>query len=344
MFCILHQNIEGISKKKEDLLLSIRDLEITNNRTIDVICLTEHFIPSGEECNLHIPGYTLAESYTRKKLKSKKVNSKRGGCCILLRHNLDFKRLDYIKSCSERYTFECCGVLLPFENIIIICVYRVPELSNIDIFFDRLENLLIKLQKKQKSKIILCGDFNIDLLPTARYINIARKFIRLLNSYNLYHQITEHTRITANSKSCIDNIICNFKRNFKTDIYKIGLSDHTAQTLSIKMKRKTIPKFWYISKRDFSKENIEKFVDCLAHLSFSEIYTQTDVDLAFGSFMALYKLFYDLCFPTILMKVNCTNKQKWVTKGIKVSGKIKRKLFIDVKYKGNRSKRDEYLN
>ncbi|KAL3613152.1 hypothetical protein CASFOL_042999 [Castilleja foliolosa] len=152
------------------------------------------------------------------------------------------------------------------------------------------------------------------------------------------------TRITNKTKTCIDNIVCNFRRNTSSQINECNLSDHTSQMLIINMKRKYIPKFWLVKKRDFSKENIDKFSYCLSKLSFSDVYSQVDTNLAYSAFVETYKLFYDLCFPCFFKKNFTSIKHKWMTKGIKVSSKIKREIYIDYNYKGQKKKKKMYRN
>ena len=45
------------------------------------------------------------------------------------------------------------------ENVIVSCVYRKPG-SNIEVFKDSMEGLFAKTNKF----VLICGDFNIDLL------------------------------------------------------------------------------------------------------------------------------------------------------------------------------------
>lgn len=342
-FCLLHQNIRGIATKKEKILLALNQLEEEKGMFVDCLCLTEHFVQSGEESNLNLTGFNLAAYYTRNRLKQNNVNRK-GGCCIYISKGLEFIELQYVKAFAVRAGFECCGILLPFENLIIICIYRIPQSLYLDLFFEKLNLLLGRMSTIHKRKIILCGDFNIDITSQTRYLGIAKKFLRILKSYNFYPQIMEPTRITLKSKTCIDNIICNFNYSMKTDIHELALSDHTAQTLRIKIKRKPCIKFWNITKRDYSKSNIEKFLHCINALSFDDVYSEHNVDIAYSVFLELYKLFYDLCFPTIKVKIKNHNKHKWITKGIKVSSKVKRKIFIDLNYRGHKENQAKYNN
>lgn len=74
---ILHQNIESLSAKIEDLESNL-ELMADNKIEIDVICLTEHFLKEGHESNINMTKYKMASIYSRS-------DQKRGGACILLR-------------------------------------------------------------------------------------------------------------------------------------------------------------------------------------------------------------------------------------------------------------------
>lgn len=86
-------------------------------------------------------------------------------------------------------------------------------------------------------------------------------------------------------------------------------------------------------KRDYNKDNITKFLNCLAALSFVEIYEETCCNKAFNTFHDLFTLFYKLCFPEILVKkTNKPIKNKWLSKGLKISCIKKRTLYYEYQH------------
>ena len=72
------------------------------------------------------------------------------------------------------------------------------------------------------SETVIFGDFNIDTLIDD--ID-SRKYINLLKAFGFEIQNILPTRITINSKSCIDLIITQ-KNNIQTDAIKTTISDH----------------------------------------------------------------------------------------------------------------------
>lgn len=137
--------------------------------------------------------------------------------------------------------FECYGVELPRHKLIIICMYRIPDCkkSNPYIFLKRFEILLDKLRlKAAKKKIVIAGDFNINVLKKD---SITTEFYRILNCYDYTAHVKEPTRLTA----CIDNILSKIPES-SAEKYDLYLSDHeNAQMLSITTDRVIKKKFWY---------------------------------------------------------------------------------------------------
>lgn len=128
-------------------------------------------------------------------------------------------------------------------------------------------------------------------------------------------------------------------------IHYLGLSDHeTAQSIEIKVNKPSAYSTWFENRRDYSKNNIQKFCDCIAAMSIAQVYdcnfSLTNGSLylsyAFIYFYDLLCLFYYLCFPILRVKINNRPvKIKWLTKGIKKSCKTKRLLYL--KYRQDNS-------
>lgn len=119
----------------------------------------------------------------------------------------------------------------------------------------------------------------------------------------------------------IDLIASNIP-NVQSDIHNLALSDHeTGQSISfeINVDTNSIKKsFWFEQRRALDRDNVNKFVECISALSFSEVYQTDDTDIAFNNFHDLLTLFYNLCFPILKVKITKKSiKNLWMTKGIK---------------------------
>ncbi|KAG7305783.1 hypothetical protein JYU34_009916 [Plutella xylostella] len=155
----------------------------------------------------------------------------------------------------------------------------------------------------------------------------TKELKHILNNYNLTCHINTPTR----KRTCIDQIASNI-RSACGQTHELALSDHnTGQTMTFEIKQKIIPTTcWTQTQRDFNKENMKKFRNAIAALSFSEVYEKTSTDEAFNSFHDLLSLFYNLCFPKTKIKFNQQKmRSKWITKGVKTCTKTKRKLYYE---------------
>ncbi|XP_028166266.1 uncharacterized protein LOC114357040 [Ostrinia furnacalis] len=315
----MHQNIASVLKKRDLIEMALQELQQKKNLNVQAICLSETFLKKGHESNIQFRDFKLAATYCR-------TNKKRGGTCILIKKNItDFKELQITKDLASQSSFECCGIEIINLKLIIICIYRVPNFGNVNVFYDKLTMLLHSIVKKNSNKkIVICGDWNIDMLKANKY---SEELSSILKNHNMYLNINLATRRLA----CLDLIACNIK-NAEGNIHYLALSDHeTAQTLSFKTKCKAandIP-YWYEDHRDYSKHNIFKFRECIKALTFSDVYMKDNLDEAFKEFHDLFLLFYDLCFPFIRKKYS--NRKvglPWITKGIRKSCHKKRNLYL----------------
>lgn len=308
----MHQNIASILKKKDEFEIVLANLK-KENKDINVICLSETFIKKGHESNLTLSDYKIGSMYTRE-------NEKRGGTCILLKNNISFTKLQIAESLSEDYNFECSGVVIKEPKMIVVCIYRTPT-SNITIFFEKLEILLKKICNQSTRKIVLSGDWNIDILKTN---GIAQNLQSLLQNYNMYLHITTPTR----KKACIDLIVSNIE-NANGFTKQLLLSDHnTCQIMSFHAHKYKNIQHWFELKRDFSMDNRRKFGEGINALTFNDVLQCKDTNLAFNLFHDTLTLLFDLCFPIIKIKLcNRTKQSKWITKGLRRSCAKKRALY-----------------
>lgn len=282
------------------------------------------------EQNLVIPNYTLASCFCRR-------DSKRGGACILIRNEHKWIELKKISNFSITGIFECCAVVLTNYNIAILCVYRVPKLNNFNIFMDSFKKALIELSRKHYQNILVAGDFNVDILKRN---NFTLDFECLLLSFDLKLALRQPTRLK--SQTCIDNFAHNFKKSCITEVIDLALSDHTSQLIKCPISNINLLKSWRVMRRDYSADNIEKFTNILGCISFSEVYSEKDPTVAFDGFIEVFKLFYDLCFPQKFVTMKASKPVRWVSRGIRICCKKKRKLLWVLRRKPSKLNVNKY--
>jgi len=95
-FTILHQNIQEISNKTDELLNSL------SPNAPQVICLTEHHLRTEEIRNVNFSQYTLTTSFCRQTYSH-------GGVCIFVPKNIQFHTINLDQYNKEK-DFEACAL------------------------------------------------------------------------------------------------------------------------------------------------------------------------------------------------------------------------------------------
>lgn len=301
--------------KRDLLYLSLQDLCNSIGR-IDVVCLTETFLKQGSESNLKLDSYRLVSYFSRE-------NQRRGGSCILVKSDIESQPINNLIDSIPRH-FEMCAAKIMHGNIIVVCIYRTPD-SDVQIFFEALNRLLQKIKINNKKTVILCGDWNIDILKANK---ISQRLKSILSNYNLKNHVLKPTR----KSSCIDLFASNLSAT-QCNTHFLALSDHeTAQTLSFETKVKLSdlkPQTWFEERRDFNDDNVIKFQECMSSLFFTDILLETDVNKAFNEFHDILLLFFNLCFPKIKVKITKKHSRThWITKGLKKCCIRKRQYYL----------------
>lgn len=168
-----------------------------------------------------IEGYTTAASHTRKE--------KRGGVCILVRNKAHIKfKVREVEAIDG--DFEVCAVdIIAPEPVTVVVIYRTPEVSKQIHFLECLEDLLVHLAKSGRH-ILLCGDWNVNLLDMAQ-----RALIEDL-AVSLGYGILDYgvTRETNQTKSAIDVVMANWEGATFIRNIDPGLSVHSGQLVGIR--------------------------------------------------------------------------------------------------------------
>jgi hypothetical protein len=321
---LMHLNIQGgIVNKIHDLYIFLLSFNV------DVLCLNEHWLLETQLCNFSIlNNYKLGAFYCRNE-------SSRGGTCILIKDNYDFKeRIDFYLY-NEEGIFEMCCIEIPALNSIVISMYRTPYDTNFKNFINKFESLLLLLQKYQKKfNIYIAADFNIDILENTSSPGQKNVFLNLISMYGFQTNFCSPTRVTKNTLSSIDNILtnCIFKSsNLKQKMnVDLGISDHRALCIALSPKsNSTSPnKRTCFKKRLFTNSNLNVFCKNISETIWDLSSTknaQSNFNSFFQSFMSNFNYCFPLKFYSCKLSKNKSNKN-WVTKGITISSRRKREL------------------
>lgn len=315
-FTILHQNVQSISNK-------LIEIEILSNTIpyLNVFCITEHWIKNEFEMGkIIIPKFIIADSYYRKQIEH-------GGSMILVKESIKFKQRTTTRFLNEEKVFEHAVVEIKKPNIIIISVYHTSD-SNIDNFLIKLENM-IEIYKRESKPLIICGDFNIDLLKE----NTNKvKFMNVLTSLNIITTINSATRISNSSISALDEILVDKNMlSYTTGNFNTGFSDHNATqiTLDISSYAPNSPMSKFEWKRNFHKDKIKHFNILLSKENWETIYSETNINSKYNNFINVFLHYFNTAFPYTKhnVKEKHSNSSKWLTKGILISHKRKQLLY-----------------
>lgn len=285
----IHQNTQSIGNCIDELGIFLSD-----HQECIVVCITEHWKTKDQLLNYNLENYSLVSSFCRK------IENTHGGSAIFIRKEVSSHERKEAEEVSVEGVIECCASEIQIGNnkIIVVSIYR-PD-SDFDLFLDRLECIL-KKYVDEKKMIIMGGDFNVDFRKTG-----SEKFnlCSLIGSFGFKHVITEYTRITSVSKSCIDNFFVNFEVSEALVLHSM-ISDHTAQKISIVLQQKTNS---YIFKRLFSEHKIEEFCKSLADTDWVKIFQleEKEVDKQWNSFMEIFAGNFEFYFP--IRKIPNKNK------------------------------------
>uniref|UniRef100_A0A8D8RLJ8 Endonuclease/exonuclease/phosphatase domain-containing protein n=1 Tax=Cacopsylla melanoneura TaxID=428564 RepID=A0A8D8RLJ8_9HEMI len=313
---VLHNNIQGLNIQKVPLIETfLSSLNVEHGLNPDILCFSESWLKLESVNFVNIPNFVNVSNYFR-------LNHIRGGVSIFVRSSLDLVPLS-INLHPTDFSFEYCAVSSANLDIAVVCIYKSNNpLSNIDIFFEKLEELLSLLTDYRF--LIICGDFNINTLV----LNKTQTRLRaLLNLFNLKACITSPTRIST-IESCIDNIFINFQPktliNNDFNIFS-GLSDHQySQVISF---HTTSNKTEKVFGRTFGSRQINSFIKSLSEIDFSPVFQISNVNDQVNCFYDLFLRPFNLHFPFKISTIGGPKKKKWVTKGIACSCRHKRALF-----------------
>jgi len=196
---------------------------------------------------------------------------------------------NFIKYCKEQ-DIEICMLKLTSisHNILIMAVYRAPT-GNFNLFLKRLDKIL-KSFYRAVSKLILCGDINVDYLAEDEK---NRQLNAMLLTYNLVSIVHFPTRTQGSSSTAIDNIFLdtNTFPNYTISPLYNGLAYHDAQLLKINALILQPHNHCIHTIRSINTYTVEEFKTRLSCESWECVFSQNEninVDSLFNSFLNDY--------------------------------------------------------
>ena len=317
---VLHQNVRSLRKNIHFLR---ERLDCFRSETVccpDIIGVTETWIESDLEAKLksyEIDGYEFISSHRTK--------GKRGGVGQYILKGIEFIRRDDLEL-REAESLWTEITLFNNKKIIMGTIYSSPVQRDVSNFYEDLDEILEELNR-QKKKVILMGDFNLNLFHSS-----VKEYCRVLLS-NGYKCLTSFpTRNTQQTKtaSLIDHIITNITeidRKWISGVLDTDISDHSLifATLSLNVNKKHIETPYKVM--SFNNYTIEQVYDNISKVTWDDINNNDDANNAMSNFINKLKYSQNKCIPLIEINSKTGYKQPWITEEIRKEQKQRYKLF-----------------
>ena len=229
-FSILHLNIASLQFHFDDLIILLQLLD----HPFDIIAISETKIQKGTNPtkDINIPNYHYLHTPTE---------STKGGTLLYISDKLISKPrtdLEIYQAKDIESTF-AEHIMPKGKNIIIGCIYKHHTIDQTE--FGKMILPVLEKANKEKKPVFITGDFNIDLLKI-NSDNRTNEYFDILTENNFMPLITIPTRITASSKTLIDNILHNrFNPDIKSGNLTVSISDHTPQFAVFPIANKNFP-------------------------------------------------------------------------------------------------------
>lgn len=295
---IIHLNIRSIQKHFDELLILISNSSVSH----DVIILSETWkIASLDSFN--IPGYV---SYFNDSQKNQN-----DGVIVYIKNNLTHSvKVNKLNEINIIKT----SLILGNISVGISSVYRSPS-SNIDLFLSEVDNYMKEINNNVNNIEIFTGDININIMN--KQDNHNNIYLNNMAKYGYISYINKPTRITNETKSCLDHFFLktdarNTDINCKSFIIETNITDHFPICLSIPIEfEKPNTYINHIRKTDYDKVS-----QLLSFENWEDVCNINDVNTCTNNFVSIVKKHIDSA--TSYLHNNTKNKKikPWITNGI----------------------------
>jgi Reverse transcriptase (RNA-dependent DNA polymerase) len=204
---------------------------------------------------------------------------------------------------------------------------RYTPNEQMDCFFENF-NLLLTELSSMGNDVYIFSDSNINLLNLQQGSRAAALLETALE-HGFFQTNKKVTRFGNHGPSLIDHVFTNAVNvEVKTGTIIVDISDHLISFIQLEGTRpKAANETVY--KRNFSYNNMSQFRDSLRNLSWINVTTCNDVDVAYNNFWGDFKMLFDLYFPLKKQKFNKNlhKKNKFMTLGLLTSRLRKNELL-----------------
>ena len=313
---IIHMNCRSVVNKREELENIIQETDA------DIICLTETWMDDSIPKQAFLPdGYKIIRKDRHNDFKQKYGKNRGGGVAVLYKEQLNVEKKDYLTEDLDEILWVQVKIK---ESFMLGVIYRAEYT---DLLAENADETTIEKNIRKanelSNRIIVCGDFNIDVS------NPENKMTQILNniyqSYGLSQLIDKPTRFDKKSgkTTTLDHFWLN--ENELHNVVKmgtfIGISDHLGTYLKLK-KHKSIVNLKKIKFRDYKKYNQEEFNEnlqtAIISSSIQEKIDNKDLNSAIEEFLSVMQNSINLFAPIIeIQRIKKTKLIPWFTKELR---------------------------
>lgn len=337
IFSILSLNIQSLNAKFNDLQLYLDNYK-TFNCEPSLISIQETWL--GEDSDLdpfRLDGYTL--------VSSGKSCSLHGGVAFYIRNDFDFDII-LSKSGSDIWDgmvieIKMCNstdTVLNSPKIVVGNIYRPPRNNNENIisFTNELNEIFSRFSRRKH--VILCGDYNLDLLKFQEHAQINNYLENVIAS-GYIPKITLPTRLTHQSGTLIDNFLLKLCSNFSlttSGILTVNISDHQPYFIFLDYLQHIKASTKFVKLRVNSDRALSNFRNDFRSPAYRPRIDRIMSDNPNESYSRLNNLLTEIHekhFPSRLVRFNKYKHKKleWLTSGILKSVAYKDKLYAILK-------------
>ena len=308
--CVIHINVQSL-KHKIDLIEA-------ESSAFDIITISESWLSQNDNNN------SIRLTNFHQPIRRDRPNDPHGGVAIYVRNNL------YCKARPDLEIQDLEAVWVETkqnqESILIGSFYRPP--NSVVQYWTLIRDSLTKVNNTGL-KFIVLGDFNSNWIATP-----SPHLLNLINIFQLTQCITEPTRVTDTSSTCIDLIMLQSQHLItKSEVLPEICSDHRVPCVYIRNRKpqgNTFKRTIY----NYKKLDHKKFNDLLSKVNWVSVLLDENINHSALNFSNILMDTGKSCTPTKRIKV-CKKDALWITDEIKLLISEKRKAHKLAKLHNN---------
>jgi len=317
---ILNWNIRSLSAHYDELIGFLTCI----NYKFDIISLTESWLSDSNQHLYNVDGYDSFHSL-------RPPGKRGGGITVLVNSDLKAKCIK-----NAQLSNDCLETLFidiktkDNKHLFLGSVYKPPS-ANSEQFINSMTEIISSIHVRQSDQIIVCGDFNINLLEIDSINdNAAINLLTSMNALSLLPTISIPTRNTDTSNTLIDNFFTNIPTDFLSGCLYSDVSDHLPifliQKNCIKNERNDKPvKIEYRLVNDLT---IANFAQVIRDNNFSSIYNCNDCSKSVEILTKILNEAYHSCCPIKVKTVSPRTLSKpWITNSILQNIKKRQNMY-----------------